>query len=153
LGNEGIVEEIIAARIVGVTHCGLSSQPSPSISHIAREFGLDDDPAKYSKIDTETAQRLITLILSQDLAYDLEIIPIDQASDLSYRFLAEFRNEPVEYFTNGTFRLGLDHITWNPVTNATFDTGVLIVGPGRSGCLWVEDEDKLITYRCNFSSI
>jgi len=53
------------------------------------------------------------------------------------------------FFTNGTFHeesreLG-SNVTqgpgWNPVTEATFDTGVIVVAKRSAACLWVEDED------------
>ncbi len=81
------------------------------------------------------------MILSRDLAYDHEFTPPDRAADLANRFLAELGNETLTFYTNGTFHLGRDAGPWMPVTKATFDTGLLIIGPVRSGCLWVEDED------------
>jgi hypothetical protein len=81
------------------------------------------------------------------LAYDYEIMPADRAEEFSDRFLAQFGTDHIRYFTNGTFherprpRGTKAVVSWNSVTSATFDTGVLIIGPQRSGCLWVEDED------------
>jgi hypothetical protein len=66
---------------------------------------------------------------------------------LADRFLASFGTDGVHYFTNADFgaradpAFTLSSFGWNPVTAATFDTGVLVVGPRRCGCLWVEDED------------
>jgi hypothetical protein len=118
----------------------LSSQSSLTIPALAREFGLRDDLHAYQEIDEFTARRLIFLILHRDLAYNSEVMPESRATELADRFLGQF-SVGARFFTNGTFYERQRHTTWNPVTEATFDTGVLILGPKCSGCLWVEDED------------
>ncbi len=66
--------------------------------------------------------------------------------ELTVDFVKEV-TDGARFYTNGTFQeapgteLTWSGATWNPATAATLDTGVLIVGPNRSGCLWVEDED------------
>jgi hypothetical protein len=142
-----VVDEIIAARDCGVVHCGLSGRASPSVSELAAEFGLASEPACYREIDADSARRLVRLVLNQDMAYNANIIPRDRAVELADRFLAQFGTDDVRYYTNGAFhetrgpKLGAPSASWNPVTTATFDTGVLVIGPRCSGCLWVEDED------------
>ena len=132
--------EIHAARTDGVVRCGYSTRSDPM--ELAAEFGLAADPARYREIDAATARRLVEIILHRDLAYDAEIMPAGRAAALADRFLSSFGTEGVRYFTNGTCA---EHDGrnwgWNRVTSATFDTGVLVVGPRRCGCLWVEDED------------
>ena len=56
-------------------------------------------------------------------------------------FLRQASASDCSYFSNGDFFEGSSSHSWNPATQATFDTGVLIVGSERAGCLWVEDED------------
>jgi hypothetical protein len=64
------------------------------------------------------------------------------AGKLAGAFLDEFAGCASRFYTNGNFHLPPDApIEWSAVTGATFDTGVLIVGETRAGCLWVEDED------------
>jgi hypothetical protein len=143
----GIADDIISARDCGVVRCGLSSHTSPSIPELAAEFGLADDPASYKEIDVVAARRLIQLLLSQDMAYNSDIVPPALAAELTERFLDQFGAVGVRFYTNGTFhlvqgpRLTWSGVSWDPMTQATFDTGVLIVGPQCSGCLWIEDED------------
>jgi hypothetical protein len=142
-----VVAEIHEARDCGVVHCGLSAQPSPALAELASEFELAADPANYWEIDAAAARRLAELILNQDMAYNSEIMPPSRASELADRFLAQFGTHGVRFYTNGTFhegrgpKLGSPSAGWNPVTAATFDTGILVIGRHRSGCLWVEDED------------
>jgi hypothetical protein len=76
------------------------------------------------------------------LAYNAEIMPAARAVEFAEQFFAQFGADGVQYYTNGTFHEQIGSgAEWNPVTAATFDTGVLVIGPWRSGCLWVEDED------------
>jgi hypothetical protein len=88
------------------------------------------------------------MVLHRDMAYDAEVMPEARAAELADAFLAQF-GPGTRYFTYGTWHLPPvvrpDGVvcgpSWSPVTPATFDTGVLAIGPERSGCLWVEDED------------
>ena len=142
-----ITDEIIAARNCGVVHCGFSSLVSPSLAELASQFGLSADPANYREIDEASARWLIEMVLNQDMAYNAEILPADRAVELADRFLSPFRAQEVRFFTNGSFheargpKLTWSGASWNPATQATFDTGVMILGPKFSACLWVEDED------------
>jgi hypothetical protein len=137
-----ICDDILIARVDGVVHCGLLSQSSPSIPELAREFDLRDAIECYREIDATAARRLIQSILHRDLAYCAEIMSLDRAGELTEQFLNQFGTENVRFWTNGTFHeLRESGAAWNPVTAATFDTGVLVIGPHCSGCFWVEDED------------
>lgn len=58
---------------------------------------------------------------------------IDDESDALLRNLRSNAAKQAERVTVGA--------GWNPVTEATFDTGVIAIGHDRSLCVWVEDED------------
>jgi hypothetical protein len=144
-----VAEEIIAARVYGVARCGLSKQPTrPTVPELAREFGLSDEASSYKEIDVAAARLLIRSVLHQDMAYKAEVMPESLAAHLADRFLAQF-GPGARYFSNGSWHLPpivrADGIvcgpSWDPVTAATFDTGVLAIGDERAGCLWIEDED------------
>jgi hypothetical protein len=125
-----VSDDILAARHYGVVRCGLSVHPSPTVAELAREFGLRDDPECYREIDGASARASVLRLLHRDMAYDAEIMPMDRAGQLADRFFSQF-GDGSRYFTNN----------WCPVTDATFDEGILVLGQHRSGCLWVEDED------------
>jgi hypothetical protein len=143
-----VSQEIITARKCGSVRCGLSSQPSPTVQELAHEFGLRDEATCYKEIEDTSARRLVQLVLHSDLAYHSEIMSESRAAELTDRFFAQF-GPGARYFSNGTFHEEPQWISesvkagasWESVTEATFDTGVLILAPGCSGCLWVEDED------------
>jgi hypothetical protein len=129
-----ICEDIIAARGAG-TRCGLSSQQSPSVDQLAEEFGLETVPS--IEIEAEEAHSIMQFVLQRSLAYNSRLMAPERAAELATLFLAQFRSEGTQYYTNGGFMRG----KWMPATLSTFDTGVLVVGPRCSGCLWVEEED------------
>lgn len=142
-----VVTAIQSERDCGVVHCGVSATPTPALTDLAFEFGLAVNLAYYKQIDAAAARRLAILILNQDMAYNAEIMPMARATELADWFLAQFGNDNVRCYTNGTFhedhgsKLTWSGVSWDDVTAATFDTGVLVIGPRLSGCLWVEDED------------
>jgi hypothetical protein len=126
----GICDDIRAARRVGVVHCGIVPRTAATAAELAREFGLRDDPTCYREIDEAAARASVRRLLHRDLAYDAEVIPESQAARLTDRFFAPF-GAGTRFFTDNAC----------PATDATFDEGVLLLGPDRSGCFWVEDED------------
>jgi len=125
-----VSDDILAARRCGVVHCGVSSLPAPTVNELAREFGLRDDAECYREIAKPSARLSVRQLLHRDLAYSAEVMPQEQAEQLTERFFEQF-GPGARFFT----------INWCPATDATFDEGVLVLGPQRSGCLWVEDED------------
>ncbi|MFO1054393.1 MAG: hypothetical protein U1F36_19405 [Planctomycetota bacterium] len=141
-----ICDEIRGVRTAGVVRCGFS-QGGSSLNQLAAEFGLSSASECYHEIDANAARRLAFLILTQDLAYNAALVDPALASSLVDQFFAAFGSRDVHYFTNGTFheapgeKATFSGVTWQPATAATFDTGVLIIGPVASGTLWVEDED------------
>ena len=144
-----VADDIVGGRIYGVVRCGLSEKAAPpTLAELVRQFGLGDDPASYKEIDETAARYLIHLVLHRDMAYNAEVMPLARAVELADQFLAQFGPD-TRNFSNGSWHLPPvvrpDAVacgpSWNPVTTATFDTGVLAIGQARSGCLWIEDED------------
>ena len=125
-----VSDDILAARRFGVVHCGISSLPAPTVAELAREFGLRPNASCYRVIDEASARLAMRKLLHRDMAYSAEVMPEQQAEQLTERFFAQFGNG-ARFFTNN----------WCSATDATFDEGVLVIGSQQSGCLWVEDED------------
>ena len=108
-------------------------------------FGLLSDKPALLRVSEALALQIARSVLHKDMAYDTVIMSWARADELACRFLAMFHSPPTEYFSNGSFTqsdtgpVGLN--SWSPLTQATFDTGVIVVEAGLVGCLWVEDED------------
>ena len=90
------------------------------------------------------AFQILVSVLESDLAYNAQLMPRHTAEELASQFLALFP-EPAVFATNGQFLpspdLAIRLSTWNPLTPATFDTGVICASPSTTGLLWVQDED------------
>jgi hypothetical protein len=73
------------------------------------------------------------------------VVSLGRAEQLAASVMERFRGEGAKFFTNGEFKnevgAGLVLTGWDPATDATFDTGVIILGATESGCVWVADED------------
>lgn len=126
----GIGEDIWDLRGCGVVRCGVLPFPAPSSAAVAKAFELRDDDACYREIDGSEARWIIAEVLHRDQAYRVELMPAAQAEQLAAEFLVQFGAQ-ARYFTHNG----------RAVTEATFDTGVLVIGALQSGGLWVEDED------------
>jgi len=58
--------------------------------------------------------------------------------------LERFADPGIRFLTNAKFKqvagaLVLSH--WDPATTSTFDTGLLFLGTGESGCVWFSEDD------------
>lgn len=130
-----VEDEIPSERDCGVVRCGMARIAHKDVLALAKEFGLSDDPSVFEPIDESSAVAIVALILHKDMAYSQPLMPEERARFLAEQFLEQFGAD-AQFFGNGWQPDG-----WSPATDATFDTGVLIIGKDRSGCLWVEDED------------
>lgn len=114
---------------------------------IAQAHGFRPLGDRWLEISAHDAQVIATSLLHRDLAYGEEIIPLVEAEDLATSFL-DLAPEPHTYFTNGEWAGALEDdgslqtaIGWDPISDATYDAGIVCVGDGVSAILWVEDED------------
>jgi hypothetical protein len=136
-----ICEEIALRRSVGMVRCGIRPIAfGASVTEVASHFDLLPDFRCYNEIDATVAEAILVRILHRDLAYGVVVMPQELARSLAARFLDAASSPSCRCFSNGDFSQA-SPAAWMPATTATFDTGVLIVGPGRSACFWVEDED------------
>jgi hypothetical protein len=144
-----VIARIRQLRDCGVVHCGVLERADASLPEVVEAAGLSPEVGRLRAIDEPSAQRLIARLLHRDLAYDYEMMPVEDAVAMTERFLEPFRGESPRYFSNGDFHTqpvrqdpeSNASAAWNPMTTATFDTGVIVLGSARSGYLWVEDED------------
>ena len=116
-----------------------------NVKEVAYRFGLTPESEIYFEVGFEDAKLTLTHLLHKDMAYEHEIMPLAQASILAAEFLAEFSSEEARYFTNSDWPAWLANPgsgrSWAPATDATFDSGILIITPTRVGCAWFMDED------------
>ena len=96
-------------------------------------------PEAWTDLDLTAAREVLTRVLHADLAYNTPMMTVETADALARRFLACCGDAPV-FVTNGSLALTPTG-AWSPLTDATFDTGVIAVSDTRVGMLWAEDED------------
>lgn len=140
-----VLERIVAARTIGDIIAGVKPGVVARVGEAAAAFGLLDDDAIYSEIAADEAVAVLTSVIHQDMAYHAEIVSRKTAQGLAEAFVGVFDTDGTRFFTNGTFGRPqpAPHIgrSWRPATAATFDTGVLVLGPSSFACLWFQDED------------
>jgi hypothetical protein len=148
------IEQILKLRDAGHTTCAIVDVPSPSsmdaatqsADQIVRAHGFQGIADGWIEISANDAHAIIATLLHRDLAYGAELMPLSTASELSAQLL-DGVPEPHRYFTNGDWTVdedGSGEATlngWNPISDATFDSGVVCLGESRAALFWVQDED------------
>jgi len=140
-----LTDTVTILRAGGEVITGVSQQPFASVVDAARHFGLRPRGDAFASVTQEEAFAVLRLVLHHDLAHGHEVMPEERASSLADQFLNQFPTQGTSYYTNGEFGRktpgSADGPSWVPVTDATFDTGVLVLSQHSAGCLWVMDED------------
>lgn len=144
MASINITDHIKAVRGAG-TIADILLHTSASVTEAAARFGLSDDPGCYQEINVLEAAQVLEYVFHKDMAYGMEIMPLATAIKLANQFIAEFLDESPRFYTNGEwgrrqFEFGIGP-GWMPATDATFDTGVLVLSDYRTGCVWCMDED------------
>ena len=145
LNAAGIVAELRTLRTAGHVRGGAMDQGFETPEAAARAFGLAGEPGLYGEIDASQAVSLLQRVIHRDLAYGVELVSPARAQGLAIAFVQAAGGHGARYFTNGTLGTAnasaAQGVSWSPATDATFDTGILVIMPQRSACLWFEDED------------
>lgn len=109
-----------------------------------------DDLGLMTPLDRATAQRLLALVIRFDLAYEAEITAAATADELAERIVSTMP-PTTKWFSNGDYGLTLGPVLaadappslgWMPLTDATFDTGVIGASDEHLLVVWFLDEDQ-----------
>ena len=124
---------------------GVENVWAASADEVAALFGLATAPWIYREISRDEARAVLVAVLEKDMAYRCDLMTPAAAAFLADAFLGLFDSARARHFTNGEYgqprgRFGHGP-AWNPATDATFDTGVIVLDAGRVGCAWFMDED------------
>jgi hypothetical protein len=137
-------ERIQSLRTAGQTIAAIRAPVASDVGSVASSFGLSAEADCYHTIDRAEAVRAVAAILHRDLAYGIELMPLETAQDLAQRFVQIFAAHESQFYTNGDWGRVTDPragVSWRPATDATFDGGVLVLSPELAGCVWCCDED------------
>ncbi len=93
----------------------------------------------------DAARAILTFLLYRDMAYDVEIMPEQDAAALAEELFAGFAPD-VSCLTNAAWDRDRRHgelclSNWQPYTAATFDAGVVLHDAHSVAVVWFEDED------------
>ncbi len=139
---------ILDNRDCGVVHVHLgprapdTSTPRDAADSLVSSLGFRPARDSWETIDCVNAQRIISHIMHQDLAYDSPMIRRETSDHIAERFTALFDQFNSRYFTNCTLDiLKPSGFSWHPITQSTFECAVVIVDDANAGLILVEDED------------
>jgi hypothetical protein len=139
-----ITRSIRERRDVGRVHVAVYAlDAGEAVDADAIMEGAGLDPVAEIELTPDDALVATTEVLARDLAYRATIMPHEDAEALASAFLRCFPG-PARFWTNGELLVAHAHGTsgaWTSATKATFDSGIVIIGPTHAGLLWVEDED------------
>ena len=112
---------------------------------------LEDFKNSFLEIDNvELAKAILTALLHKPMGHNMELMPLDKANLLVDRFFSLFSKQAL-YFSNSTwneneyagpdkdFALGLS--SYAPLTELTFDSGIVICDNSKIGIIWFSEDD------------
>ena len=112
----------------------LRDPPAPLVADASDDLDVLDE------ISPQRAETLLAAALGRDLAYRVAVMPVDVAAELA-RQLVEVLEPGARWWTNGDVADRGNFAAWNPLTEATFDSGVIGISETRTLIAWVMDED------------
>jgi hypothetical protein len=104
------------------------------------QFGYFGLGVRWKEVNQEDAQKILSFIMTKDLAYSVPLMSLEEAENIIVKLFQIFPGH-CKFFTNASFRNNGFGISWDSITKATFDTGIIVVNDRRIGILWVQDED------------
>ena len=111
------------------------------IDLFVNQFGYSSLDSRWKEISQEDAQKIITFIMTHDLAYSRAIMSLQEAEKILVK-LSNFFSDRCRFFTNALFADNYSRISaWDSITKATFDTGIVSLCDHQITILWVKDED------------
>jgi hypothetical protein len=98
--------------------------------------------AQWISLSRADARAVLLLVLERSLAYNVATMSRANATELADAFL-EHAQDAAVFFTNGDRASGSMSYgeSWTPLTEATFDGGLVAVDGSHAAMLWIEDED------------
>ncbi len=137
------IPDIIIARNCGLVRITYSGDSVNIKANHYPEFGLKGGFKDLLEIDFDKAKSIVAALLYKDLAYNSERMSLERAESYTEFLFDPFSEKDCLCYTNGNWNEYHDSTSgiWTPMTEATFDGGVIISSLGLSLCFWVEDED------------
>src|SRR5690349_850746 len=139
------VTEIAKARRCGQIRFHAVYQYPVDLNRILEMCNLKPEAESLLHIGHDDAVRALACWLHCDAAYQTELMNADSARELAESFIREFSDGTSRFFTNGPWHNPKRPQSWQPLTESTFDGGIIIQSgkstDTRHVCIWFEDED------------
>jgi hypothetical protein len=103
-------------------------------------LGFERPWGALNSITREEAHRTLAYLAAYDLAYDCPADSIKVAEECARVFVESFAEDCL-FLTNFASPVDATARSWRPLTNSTFDGGVIAIASERGGVFWFEDED------------
>jgi len=145
------IRDNLEKRDAGLVHFDIRSRTDFSrtsdiaaIDEFVTELNHNKLASLWKPFNKYDAERLVTSILHKDMAYQYECMEIGLARATMRRFFDLF-SDSARFYSNAEFRPasgGLVSIgSYQSITKATFDSGIVAIDDNHIGLIWVEDED------------
>lgn len=131
-------------RGCGRVHCRLQeTKVTGGDANVIERFlvseGFAHPAVSLLQIDRTQAREHIVSLFTADQAHSMPAMPPADAEFYADRFLSMFSDDPRLFTNSGRFKTGRNE--WSPITEATFDSGVICLCDALVGMIWFEDED------------
>jgi hypothetical protein len=143
--NVARIRELLHRYDVGVIHFHIHDFPPmpgedirATVDRYVETLGFAPIGDAWREIGAQEALEFLGKLLHRSLAYGVEVMPVKDAESIACAVFAFFPGSS-RHFTN-TEPVG-NGLSWHPITEATSDSGVIIVQGNTVGILWFEDED------------
>jgi len=136
--------EIFRKRNCGFLRISTVRRWNEPFTEVLTNLGLLPNEVALIEITLERSKDIVTRILWKDLAYNSEIMPSEQARNYASKLIEHYYMDDCTIYTNSDWKnekLNIQLGGWTPLTNSTFDSGVIVKHKDYCCCIWVEDED------------
>ena len=132
-------QDILKARDVGEIKFVVITDYSNDMNRVLSRFGLLGDSNLLVEHDRETALAILIELLWKDMAYESPCMQESEAKKMAQEIISKYEFSDSKYFSNGNWA---KRESWNPLTESTFDAGIIITGLNHTYfCIWFQDED------------
>jgi hypothetical protein len=125
-------------KCCGEIKFSLITDYSNDMSRVLSRLGLTPDKSLLVEQSREGAISILSDLLWKGQAYLGENMPKEVANSIATKIVSENESATSRYFSN---KDSPTSDTWSPLTNATFDSGIIVSSNRRYFCIWFEDED------------
>ena len=122
------------------------AEPPPAgLDAVAAQVGYRKLGAGWEELTPTRAEEVLAALLHRDMAYRAQTLPRAEAERIAAAFFDLF-GDRLRCFSNSDWEPddpggSLRVTSWDPISKATFDSGIVATDGVVTGLFWFEDED------------